>query len=188
MDSSMLIKSEMDIITIPVTKEMLEFAKEKAAKMGVLNRHSMMKGERNVEGILGELGALQYIPNSTPTDTHDNDIKVGKLTIDVKTKRLTNKPRLYYDCTVYGYNPNQECHVYLFAGVKVDHSVIWLSGFITKKDFYKKSQFCPAGSTRPLGGGKVLTYKEDNYVIQVDKLGKLGYLKSMVEKHVKGEA
>jgi hypothetical protein len=174
--------SERDIVEIPITREMRAFAEEKAEKMGVLNKHSMMKGERNVEGILGELAALKFLPKAEATDTHDNDLKIGQVTIDVKTKRLTNKPRLYYDCTVYGYNPHQNCHVYLFAGVKSDYSVVWLSGFISKKEFYEKSEFCPAGSQRPLGGGKMLTYKEDNYVIQVNKLKNMKFLKNVVIK------
>lgn len=177
-----IIQSEAQIIEIKVTPEMLKFAQEKAKAMGVLNQHSMMKGERNVEGILGELAALQYLPNSVATDNFDNDLKIGEVTIDVKTKRLTMKPRLYYDCTVYGYNPNQACHVYLFAGVKADHSVVWLQGFMSKPGFYQAAEFCPAGSERPLGNGKTLTYKEDNYVVQVNKLTKMDVLKKIVIK------
>lgn len=180
--SEFVISRDSQIIEIAVTKEMLDAAKTKAAQMGVLNQHSMMKGERNVEGVLGELAALKFLTNAEATDTYDHDIKIGPVLIDVKTKRLTNKPRLYYDCTVYGYNPNQNCHVYLFAGVKNDHSVVWLCGFISKKDFYEKAEFCPAGSERPLGGGKTLTYKEDNYVVQVNKLSYMDALRRVVLK------
>lgn len=178
--SDFLVLRDSQIVEIPVTAEMLAFAKEKARKMGVLNQHSMMKGERNIEGILGELAALKFLPQTIATDNYDNDLRIGKLTIDVKTKRLTNKPRLEYDCTVYGYNPNQNCHLYLFAGVKADHSKVWLSGFLAKHIFYQKAQFCPAGSQRPLGAGKMLTYREDNYVVQVNQLNKIEILKTIV--------
>ena len=174
--SNFLVLKDSDIVTVPVTKEMLAHANEKAERMGCLNRHSMMKGARNVEGILGELAALAYLTKAVPTDTHDHDMILGKYTIDVKTKRLNNKPRLSFDCTVYGYNPNQNCDMYLFAGVAADHSVVWLSGFLVKHIFYKKAQFCPAGSTRPLGGGKLLTYREDNYVVQVNQLNRVKIL------------
>lgn len=175
-----LVTKDTDIITVPVTPAMLAQAKEKARKMGCLNQHSMMKGERNVEGVLGELATLAILPSATYTDNHDNDLRIGKLTIDVKTKRLARKPALYYDCTVYGYNPNQNCHLYLFAGVKDDHSVVWLSGFLAKHIFYKKAQFCPAGSTRPLGQGKLLTYREDNYVVQVNQLNRAQILTTIL--------
>lgn len=176
------VQNERDIVEIAVTPEMLKIAEEKAAKMGILNRHSMMKGERNVEGILGELAALSYLPQAIATDTHDNDLAIGTLTIDVKTKRLTMKPRLYYDCTVYGYNPNQNCNLYLFAGVNPEHTKVWLSGFLLKPHFYNKAEFCAAGSTRPLGGGKLLTYKEDNYVVQVKQLNRVEMLKNVQPK------
>lgn len=171
----LLVTRESQIIEIPVTPEMLKFAKEKAKEMGVLNKHSMMKGERNVDGILGELAALSYLSKAKATDTFDHDLSIqthlGLLTIDVKTKRLAQKPRLYYDCTVYGYNPNQKCHLYLFTGVKSDHSVVWICGYLPKYVFYEeRAEFCPAGSQRPLGGGKMLTYKEDNYVVRVNQI------------------
>lgn len=179
MNQFMVLK-DSDILEVRVTPEMLEQAKEKARKLGCLNKHSMMKGERNIAGVLGELGALVILPQAIYVDNYDHDLKIGKLTIDVKTKQLTSKPRLSYDCSIYGYNPNQDCHLYLFAGVKTDHSVVWFSGFLAKHIFYQKAEFCPAGSQRPLGGGRMLTYKEDNYVTQVRHLNRteiLTYIK-----------
>lgn len=177
-----LVKNESQIIEVKVTPEMLKQAEEKAAKMGILNSHSMMRGERNVEGILGELAALKFLPQAEATDNFDNDFRIGDITFDVKTKRLTNKPRLYFDCTVYGYNPHQNCHLYLFAGVKADLSVVWLSGFISKKDFYQNAEFCPKGTQRPLGNDKMLTYKEDNYVVQVKQLSAVEVLNRITLK------
>jgi len=177
-----LVTLESHIVEIKVTEEMLQKAHGKAEQMGCLNKHSMMKGSRNVEGVLGELAALSYLANAVPTDNYDNDLRIGKVTIDVKTKRLTMRPRLYYDCTVYGYNPNQNCHVYLFAGVKDDHSVVWLSGWLPKPEFYEIAEFCPKGSQRPLGNNKMLTYKEDNYVIQVKDLNQVVILQNIHPK------
>jgi hypothetical protein len=174
-----LIKKESEIVTIPVTKEMLILAKEKADEMGCL-KHSMMKGERNVEGILGELGALKFLTNAVGTASYQHDLKIGQITIEVKTKRLTNKPRLDYDCTVYSYNTEQDCHIYLFAGVNPEHTLVWLNGFISKDNFYKKAEFLPAGSERPLSNGKTLIYKRDNYVVKVNQLNKIDILKKIV--------
>jgi hypothetical protein len=144
-----LVLKETDIINVPVTPEMLKQTEEKARKMGCLNKHSMMKGERNVEGVLGELAALVYLPFATPTDNYDNDLRIGKLTIDVKTKRLTNRPRLQYDCSIYGYNPNQDCHLYLFAGVNPEHTMVWLSGFLAKHIFTKKRSIAQQALSAP---------------------------------------
>lgn len=170
-----LVSLDSHILEVKVTKEMLAIAKEKAEQMGCLNRHSMMKGERNIEGVLGELAALTFLPNAVWQDTHDYDLTVGKITIDVKTKRLTRKPRLYYDCSIYGYNPNQNCHLYLFAGVDPEHTKVWLNGFIPKSDFYEKAEFFPAGSDR----GNVV-YKKDNYVVKVSQLLRVEMLKTIV--------
>lgn len=177
-----MVLKDSDIIEVKVTPEMLKKAQEKAAQMGCLNKHSMMKGERNVAGVLGELAALAILPRATYVDNYDHDLRIGKLTIDVKTKQLASKPRLSYDCSIYGYNPNQDCHIYLFAGVKTDHSVVWFSGFLAKHIFYQKAEFCAAGSQRPLGGGRMLTYKEDNYVVQVRQLNRAAILQTVVPK------
>lgn len=172
----MYVRSQSDIVEIIVTAEMLKKAQDKARKMGCLNKHSMMKGTRNIEGALGELAVLELFPSAMPTDTHDHDCRLGTITIDVKTKRLARKPSVNYDCTVYGYNPNQNCDIYLFAGVSGDHSTVWLSGFLKKEEFYKKAEFCPAGSQRPLGNGRMLTYEKDNYVVQINQLNKIELL------------
>ena len=178
--SEFLVVKDTDIVEVPVTPDMLKKAEEKARKMGCLNKHSMMKGARNVDGVLGELAALAFLPRAIYTDNYDNDLRIGKLTIDVKTKRLNKRPRLEYDCSIYGYNPNQDCHLYLFAGVNPEHTVVWLSGFLAKHIFYKKAEFFPAGSLRPLGFGKTLEYKEDNYVVQIKHLNKIDILKTIV--------
>lgn len=171
------VTKDSDIITIPVTQDMLDFARVKAAQMGKLNEYSMMQGRRNIEGILGEMAAFRYLEKAIMTDTRDHDLSFGKVTIDVKTKRMTRKPRIYYDATVYGYNPNQNCHVYLFAGVDPEHSVVWLSGYLTKQGFYDRALFCPKGSKRSLGKDKELIYREDNYVVQVNQLNTVASLK-----------
>lgn len=180
--SNFMVLKDSDILEVRVTPEMLQKAEEKARQMGCLNQHSMMKGERNVAGVLGELAAMVLLPQATYVDNYDHDLRIGKLTIDVKTKQLAAKPRLGYDCSIYGYNPNQDCHLYLFAGVKADHSVVWFSGFLAKHIFYQKAEYCPAGSQRPLGNGRMLTYKEDNYVVQVKHLNRTDILKTIVPK------
>lgn len=84
-----------DIIEVPVSKEMAADCQAKTHK-GAMNSNSMMKGERNFEGVLGEEAAHIYLPmliNETflgGTFNGDYDFRYGIHTIDVKNKHFEN--------------------------------------------------------------------------------------------------
>jgi len=87
------------MIEIKITEEMKKRAWAKSREMGVI-RNSIMKGDGNIAGFLGEEVA-NIVIDGTINNTYDYDV-VSKSGIkyDVKTKRCTSPPKPYYDCSV----------------------------------------------------------------------------------------
>jgi len=154
------------MIEVPVTDFMLEEAKKKAADMGQL-KGSMMQGERNLTAFLGEIAAQKVIGGKFH-NTYDYDIMMesGK-TVDVKTKRVKYKPKDYYDCTIFGYNATQDCDYLLFTQVLSDLGTVYVLGGYNKRRFLEDSTYIKAGS---VVGTNNLTYKKDNYVMEIKDL------------------
>ena len=176
------VASLQDIVQIPVTPAMIDYANA-FAHHGDMNRHSMMHGERNIEGVLGELGAYKYLPmlNYEPTTFHD--LNLGDLTIDVKNKHMKNPSasiQLNHRCTIYGYESEKKCRIYLFTSTNHNHSIVYLKGYMLKQDLVTRDNFIPAGTAEPGVG----VYRQDNYATTVRQLGKMTHLKALIEKHM----
>lgn len=181
---SNLVSIRPHIIEVSVTPDMFKKAQEEAHR-GSMNGRSMLGGSRNVEGLLGELAVHSYLPMLThePTDHYDFTarLKSGTLTVDVKNKfdvkREGFKPGLDWDCTIFGYEANKNCHLYLFTSTNGDNTKVWLKGYIMKKRLVTSESFYAAGSFRKTTQGSV-RYREDNYVVQVKDLSQVGFLKN----------
>jgi hypothetical protein len=156
------------MIEVPISDSMLIEARRKANEMGEL-KGSMMKGDRNLTAFLGELAAQKIIGGKTD-NTYDYDISMpsGK-TVDVKTKKVKFVPKDYYDCTIFGDKAsiNQACDYLLFTQVLTDLSVVYVLGGYNKKKFLTDATFKKKGS---VVGTNKLTYKRDNYVMQIKDL------------------
>jgi|TARA_R100001463_G_scaffold48610_3_gene97890 hypothetical protein len=154
------------MIEVPITDSMLIEARKKAADMGEL-KGSMMKGDRNLIAFLGEIAAQKVIGGEFH-NTYDYDIMMesGK-TVDVKTKKVRYVPKDYYDCTIFGYNAKQDCDYLLFTQVLSDLGTVFVLGGYNKKRFLEDSTFVEAGS---VVGTNNLTYKKDNYVMEIKDL------------------
>lgn len=154
------------MIKVPVTKEMLEIAKQKAKEMGVL-KNSIEEGEGNVAGFVGELIANQVL-DSHISNTYDYDIITDEdIKIDVKTKRCTSEPKPHYECSVSDYNPSQECDYYCFVRVLEDYSCGWFLGVYKQRDYIRDSQKMYAGQVDPKNNFVV---KSDCYNMKIKNL------------------
>jgi len=149
-----------------VSEEMLNNAKIKAAEMGKLN-NSILKGEGNIIGFIGEELAQKVIGGRIQ-NSYDYDIILtsGK-TVDVKTKKTTVTPKDNYDCSVASYNTKQKCDYYCFVRVKEDLSCGWVLGVYDKKDYFKDSVFLKKGQIDPSNN---FTVKADCYNIKINQL------------------
>jgi hypothetical protein len=151
-----------------VSEDMKDNAKMKAAEMGTLN-NSILKGEGNLIGFIGEELAQKVIGGRIQ-NSYDYDIILasGK-TVDVKTKKTTVIPKDNYDCSVASYNTKQKCDYYCFVRVKDDLSCGWVLGVYDKKDYFKDAVFLKKGQIDPSNN---FTVKADCYNIKIKQLKK----------------
>jgi hypothetical protein len=151
-----------------VSEDMKDNAKMKAAEMGTLN-NSILKGEGNLIGFIGEELAQKVIGGRIQ-NSYDYDIILasGK-TVDVKTKKTTVIPKDNYDCSVASYNTKQKCDYYCFVRVKDDLSCGWVLGVYDKKDYFKDAVFLKKGQIDPSNN---FTVKADCYNIKINQLKK----------------
>ena len=91
------------MIQVEITEDMKKRAWAKSREMGVI-KNSIMKGDGNIAGFIGEEVANVVIEGSI-SNTYDYDIVDNDgIKYDVKTKRCTSKPKPYYDCSVANFN------------------------------------------------------------------------------------
>lgn len=185
---SCLITKKAEIITLDIPANILKRAQEESHK-GSMNNHSLLKGERNVAALAAELMVKEYFPilMHNPTKNYDltHQFDVGTLTIDVKNKfdvkRINRTPELDWDCTIFGYEAEKSCHLYLFTSTNEDNTKIWFKGFISKLDLVSDKNLYEAGSFRTTTQGSI-KYKRDNYVIQVKDLSPISLLSNILSK------
>ena len=142
------------MIEIKITEEMKKRAWAKSREMGVI-RNSIMKGDGNIAGFLGEEVANVVI-DGTISNTYDYDV-VSKSGIkyDVKTKRCTSPPKPYYDCSVANFNTEQKCYRYVFVRIENKNKKwgnAWVLGWLEHDEYFKKARKLTKGQVDPSNG------------------------------------
>ncbi len=140
------------IIKRKITEDLIE-ASKKIMLNKVLNR-SIMEGERNLLGTLGEICYLDVLHTISPSSniihaqTYDYDIILKDAKIDVKTKQRTVEPRDSYDASIVAYSKDkQKCDAYAFTSITVsktnpnDFIDFYLIGHISKSGYFNNASF-----------------------------------------------
>ena len=128
------------MIEVVITGEMKKRAWAKSREMGVI-KNSIMKGDGNIAGFLGEEVANSVI-GGIINNTYDYDLVSNDITYDVKTKRCTSPPRDFYECSIAEYNTKQKCDRYVFVRIENKNGRwgrAWVLGWMNKKDYFKKA-------------------------------------------------
>jgi len=146
------------IIEIPFTENMVKSAKAKAKEMGSI-RNSILKGKGNFAGFLGEEAVAAYI-GAEIISFEEGDAKYGhdilknEKRIEVKTKRRTVEPKLFYDVSVAATSRHQAdkrgLDIYIFASIQFDGDIpkrIWIIGQKDRDQYFKESRFIKRGET-----------------------------------------
>lgn len=130
-------------------------------------RNSIERGEGNLAGLIGEVVAATVL-DAKIQNTYDYDIitSIGER-IDVKTKRCTSKPKLYYDCSIAAYNTKQKCDTYAFVRVLTDYTNAWYLGSLPKEEYFQKATKMKAGE---LDKSNNFTVKADCYNLKIENL------------------
>ena len=151
---------------IKISPDMIEKAHIKSKEMGPL-RNSILKGDGNIAGFIGEQIALEHLGGIWKnTYSYDIILPDGRK-VDVKTKRTFVKPRPHYDCSVASFNTKQECDMYAFVRVMKDYSMGWYLGSMYKEEYFKKATFWKKGDVDPSND---FTIRSDCYNVKIEDL------------------
>lgn len=153
---------------IQITPEMVQQAYDLGQRMGRLNR-SIMQGERNIAGFLGEIVFEQYYPESVRTNTYHHDFIFHGAPIDVKTKVRSARPKPFFEVTIPAYHL-QNTHAYFFISLLQSnqrYTSAFLLGWETSEEFLRKAKFMKKGQYDPSNDFLV---REDCYNLPIHEL------------------
>ena len=159
--------TDRDFIKVPITEEMRRVAYKNAEVAKNFN-NTFMSFDRRKQGFLGEQVFKSVFPEALPT--HGNyhyDFIFKGMTWEVKTK-VCIPPRLHHNCSVYGYNPNQQSDLLVFIFVEKGDNPqnAWIVGYTRKTDFDNNCVFVKKGSELQAG----LLARTDTWNVLVNKL------------------
>jgi hypothetical protein len=153
------------MVELEIKKEWLEDARKKANEMGRL-KHSILKGNGNITGFVGEFMVSNYL-KARIENTYDYDIVKYDIKIDVKSKKCTSIPKPEYDCSVPAYNTRQNCDYYVFTRIMDNFETGWICGIISKEKFFKNARLYKKGE---IDKSNWMEFKEDSYNMKIKDL------------------
>ena len=159
------------MIEVKITEDMKKRAWAKSREMGVI-KNSIMKGDGNIAGFLGEEVANVVI-GGIINNTYDYDlVSEDGIKYDVKTKRCTSPPKPYYDCSVANFNTKQKCDRYVFVRIENKNKRwgrAWVLGWLTHDNCFKKARKLTKGQKDPSNGFIV---RADCHNVAISELNK----------------
>lgn len=158
------------MIKVEITQPMIDRASQRAEKMGEI-KNSLLKGEGNLHGFLGEEMVLSLFPSCKLKGTKNYDIVLedeeNRFNIEVKTKRRNVSPKEFYTCHVSKTSTHQDPDVYFFCQVSKDPPYdAYVLGWLPKELFYKKAEFRQKGQLDDFGFAE----KVDCFVCKISDL------------------
>lgn len=159
------------------TKETQRF--NKRTLVGVDGIRTGLVGEEMVREYIPEL-YQEYSRQNRHCDFSYTDPFIGKVKVEVKSRRIRVQPQLDFDCKVPAYTLNQQqCDIYVFTATKEKGDGGWILGCVWKEDFLDQAVLKPKGY--PIGRDKVLL--DDHYFIKVEQLTPIDWLRNEVKKY-----
>jgi len=139
-----------------VTPDMLARAEASALNIGHLN-NSILGGDGNVVGCLGELGLIYLFPGAVSNNTYQHDTLYKGFTIECKTKNRKVPPFPSYEASVSAYNTSQNADYYAFLSVRHREEDgkflrVYFCGFMSKEEYFKDNPIREQGTVDPSNG------------------------------------
>jgi len=159
------------MIEVEVSKNMIEEAKQRNEsfkdKYGNIGTHRLDKSKQRITGYLAE-AAIRNVYGIEYSDDDSVDFKHNNKTIDSKAQGCNSTPKPYYAATLYEEQKKRDVDFYIFSRVKNDWKKVWICGFISKEDFFKKSKLIPAGTKN-----NNFTYDQSRFEISYNNLNNI---------------
>jgi len=134
------------IVTVDISEyvNLHDIAEHKGRLLGSLNG-SHQEGSANWIGMLGELVFCEFVHGAEQTQSYEHDVRIGDVTLDIKTKGRHCVPEPFYDASIADWNTDQNCDYYYFMSYFVEESIMSFCGFISPAEYYRKSTFYAEG-------------------------------------------
>ncbi len=140
-------------------------------------RGSIMKGESNIYGAIGEIVVWdQYKDTCQYAGAHDYDLIIGDQLVEVKTKKTTVVPQPHYFCSIADpsrkrdISAQQKCDWYCFARSHGNFIDAWILGWIRRADFFDAAVYYEKGEKDPTASQN-WTFRENCWNIPIEALG-----------------
>lgn len=168
----MKIKSDKDFLEVFITPEMMQEAEERNnlfyKKYGNVGTNRLDKKNQRITGYLAEIAIKSCFNKIKYSDIDDVDFisnNSKQITFDSKAQGCNGKPKINYVGTLYENQKNRNCDILIFSRVKNTHDYVWITGFITKKQFLNVSKLIPKGTKN-----NNFTYDESRYELEYSEL------------------
>ena len=154
------------MITLTPTDDQIKYAKDLSASLGNI-KNSVMKGSRNYSGFIGEKVIADLLDcEHKSTKDYDLVLKDGT-TVDCKTYTSKYKPKETYMCNIMEASLHQRCDAYVFTNFNPEQNLVYVCGYIPKKDFFEKADYVKKGDKSPVNG---VQYKSNGYNLAIKEL------------------
>ena len=156
-------------ICVKITPEMIA----EAEKRNLVSKDKYgTKGTRLVEkndkirqtGYIGEQIVKHAFSNLEFSTSDDYDLVYLGKKFDVKSVGCNSFPEPFHVGTVFNDETKKDIDFYIFTRIKNDNSLGWITGFISKDDFFKKADTIKAGTKN-----NNFTYEHNRYTIEYGK-------------------
>lgn len=135
--------SKSDFVRWRITDELTSIASLNASRLGSL-KNSITKGDGNIAGYLGEEVARRHLDGVIEeTNYYNHDMLIMGYKVEIKTKRRTVHPKIYYEVSVAKTSTHQRPDYYIFTSV--DSEYVWLLGYIGYQEFIDMAREIPYG-------------------------------------------
>jgi hypothetical protein len=137
---------ESPLVTVDISEfvNLHDIAEHKGRLMGEL-RGSHQEGAANWIGILGELVFCEFVHGAEQTSSYQHDVRIGDVTLDIKTKGRHCIPEPFYDASISDWNTDQNCDYYYFMSYFVEEDLMTFCGFMSPAEYYDKCTFYAKG-------------------------------------------
>tara|TARA_R100001244_G_scaffold59445_1_gene50001 strand:+ start:678 stop:1217 length:540 start_codon:yes stop_codon:yes gene_type:complete len=124
-------------------------------------------------GMLGEIMVKQLFKIKHEwSDGFDGgyDLKLGDLKFDVKTMLRKVDPEPDYVFNVLEFQKDLDSDAYIFCSINKRTSMLWVCGWISKEEFFKKAEKFEKGKKRERKDGSKMKLKANNFEIKIKEL------------------
>lgn len=130
-------------------------------------------------GMLGEITVKKVFGISHVWDNEFDggyDLKLGDMKFDVKTMCRNVDPQPDYVFNVLEFQKDLDSDAYIFCSINQRTNMLYICGWISKEEFFKKAEKFEKGKKRKRKDGSKMKLKANNFEIKISELNSINPL------------